>query len=98
MTFCVNQPGADCAAGAEDGFPSSLFKRDSKEMTNFCMPSTNPRNWLLSFSNTAILSNSSEPGILKFDTPSTLSSDDLMCWRAFAISEASADEAQPTPF
>ena len=88
-------------AGDDAGEPSNLFKRVSNEITNFCIPSTRPLKEALSFSKTEILSNNSEPGILKLDTPSTRSRDDLMCCLAFAISVANvdvADDVLETPF
>jgi len=65
------------------------------------MPSTSPLSEALSFSKTEILSNNSDPGILKLDTPSTRSKDDLMCCLAFAISVANVEVAvdvDETPF
>lgn len=65
------------------------------------MPSTSPLREALSFSKTEIRSNNSDPGILKLDTPSTRSRDDLMCCLAFAISVANvevADAVHETPF
>lgn len=93
----LQSPGFDCAETGN----SKFFKRVSNEITKFCNPSTTPRNWPLSFSKAEILSNSSEPGIVKLveTTPSTRSRDDLMCCLAFAISVANVDVADDdTPF